>query len=515
MNKGILRVIVVFSLLATLASAQDSIKTTFMFWSRMTMGQVVSSTILDRSMATYDIPFAKEWLESFDGGMKVTRELSPTLRGRFNLGAMVNAATLAPKTYTPEYGAKKVVPLLLDATLEYRRSGLFMHDDSFTAEFGYFPFKYNPQSTDLGEYLFRSGTYPGWLVTGFEQSIDRPKLAGAHLSHVFGSTIQLKQDLIVNTELEMYPYHDINVTYIATPLLGRIANFGFGVQLARLIAVDPPKTTIGKDSRYHNKAKPLYEPRIGYIDTTSNDTILYTFRGAKLMGRFSVDFREIFGGEDNDFLGKEDLKLYGEAALLGVKNYPGWYNNPLERIPMMAGFNWPTNQLVSYSIIPAVMAYLLEPRQSQKNLKTGAFGAAGVVTGVGTWFMDQIFGTNSKLDLISIEAEYNPSPYANDPSNIWKESSAVPYVVGSPSGLQIPTYDIDWNDSLSRADDGVKWSIYIAKMLGTRLRFSAQAACDHTPKSAYTPWPAASSRYNEVTPKPEDWYFMMRMAMYF
>lgn len=516
MNKVILQTTVIFSLLsATLASAQDSIKTTLMFWSRMTMGQVVSSTILDKSVGTYDIPFAKEWLETFDGGIKVTRELSPTLRGRFNLGAMVNAATLAPKSYTPEYGAKKVVPLLLDATLEYRRSGLFMDDDSFTAEFGYFPFKYNPQSTNLGEYLFRSGTYPGWLVTGFEKSIDRPKLAGVHLSHVFGSAVQLKQDLIVNTELDMYPYHDINVTYIATPSLGRIANFGLGVQLSRLIVVDPPKTTIGKDPRYHNKERPLYEPRIGYIDTASNDTILYTFKGIKLIGRASVDVKEFFDGENNDFFGKEDLKLYGEAALLGVKNYPGWYNNPLERIPMMVGFNWPTNQLLAYSIIPALMANYLEPRQSQKTLKTTVFGAAGIVTGIGTWFMDQIFQTNSKLDLISIEFEYYPSPYTNDPTNIWKESSPVPFVVNSPSGLQIPFYDRDWNDSLSRADDGVKWSIYISKMLGTRLRFSAQAACDHTPKSAYTPWPAASSRYNEITPKPEDWYFMMRMAIYF
>ena len=73
--------------------------------------------------------------------------------------------------------------------------------DSLTVELGYYPFKYNPQSTNLGEYLFRSGTYPGWLVTGFEHSIDRPKLEGVHVSHAIGSTVRLKQDLIVSTEL--------------------------------------------------------------------------------------------------------------------------------------------------------------------------------------------------------------------------------------------------------------------------------------------------------------------------
>ena len=33
---------------------------------------------------------------------------------------------------------------------------------------GYFPYKYNPEARDLGEYLFRSGTYPAFLVNSFD-----------------------------------------------------------------------------------------------------------------------------------------------------------------------------------------------------------------------------------------------------------------------------------------------------------------------------------------------------------
>jgi hypothetical protein len=475
------------------------------------MGQVVSSKPLYSPQ--FEIRFEKEWLETVDGGMKVFREISPSLSGRLNMGVVVNAATMVhDEYYTLDFRAKRVLPVLLDATLEYHHSGLLVANDTFVTEFGYFPFKYNAQSTNLGEYLFRSGTYPGWLTTGFEQSIEKPKLAGVHLSYTFGSNIKLKQDLILNTELDVYPLHDINLTYVASPSIGHFANLGFGVQLARLIAVDPKKTTPGEEAKYQNKQKPLFENRIGYIDTASHDTILYTFRGAKLMGRFNLDFKALLG-DMNGFFGAEDLKLYGEVALLGVKNYPGWYNKRGERIPMMAGFNWPTNQLLSYCLIPGVMAYLLEPEKSNKIVKTAGFGVAGIISGIGTWLMDRSLHTNSKLDLISIEFEYYPSPYMNSQANIWiRGGSPVPYV----DSRDIPNYNVYWKDSLSRANDGLKWSVYISKKFGTHFRLSAQAACDHTPKSSYLTMPQSNELgYYEFTPKPENWYFMMRASVLF
>ena len=51
---------------------------------------------------------------------------------------------------------------------------------------------------------------------------------------------------------------------------------------------------------------------------------------------------------------------------------------------------------------------------------------------------------------------------------------------------------------------------------GNHIRLSAQAACDHTPKIWYTPFPASqSTKYSDVVPKNDDWYFMMRMSIYF
>jgi hypothetical protein len=491
----------------------------FMFWTRMTMGNVVSS----HDEPGYDISFKGEWLENFEGGVRMTRVLSPALTGRLNIGVVVNTSTVSPRTYPGfEYNAKKVVPVLLDATLQYMRGGLFLTDDTLQLEFGYFPFKYNPQSTNLGEYLFRSGTYPGWLISGFENSIDRPKLAGVHVGHVFGSDFRVQQDLIVNTELDVFPYHDINLAYIVTPSLGRLFDCGFGVELARLIAVDPRKTTIGLDSVYRNR----YDPKIGYIDTASGDTIRYTFRGTKLMGRAMLDIKamiETVAGTQS-FFGKEDLKVYGEAAVLGVKNYPGWYANRQDRLPVMVGMNWPTHQFLSYAIIPGIMGYLLEPKKTERKfvgismqenyITAGSVGLGGMLFGVGSWFLDRILNINTKLDLLAIEVEYNPSPYSNAQDYIWKGASPVPYIAGRSTSYA--NYDRDWNDSMAQTNDDIRWSIYASKKIGKYVRISAQAACDHTPKIWYTPWPSPqSAKYTDMVPRTQDWYYMMRASFYF
>ncbi|MCU0608312.1 MAG: hypothetical protein MUF22_00905 [Chitinispirillaceae bacterium] len=420
------------------------------------MGKIVSSTV---EQGRYDIPFTGEWLENIDGGIRLTRQASPHVLGRLNVGVIVNTSTVNPPGLTYEYTAKKVAAALLDATLQINYADVLHKNDRFLAEIGYFPFKYSPQSTNLGEYLFRSGTYPGYLVSGFEHSIDKPKLGGVHLQYQCDALGTLKQDLVLNTELDVFPYHDINMTYLATHEIGPVFNLSAGVQLARLISVDPRKTTLGLDTIYHNR----YDPKIGYIDTASNDTILYTFKGTKIVGRAMLDFKELVAGFGGalPFMGKNDLQLYTEAAILGVKNYPGWYNNIKERVPVMVGFNLPAFKL---------------------------------------------------LDVLSVEVERYQSPYWNSQEYIWKGDSPIPYI----SSGTYPNYDRDWNSSMAKTDDDIKWSVYASKKLGKIMRISAQAASDHTPRNWYTPWPAPqSAKYTDMVPRTKDWYYMMRVSFYF
>jgi hypothetical protein len=81
-----------------------------------------------------------------------------------------------------------------------------------------------------------------------------------------------------------------------------------------------------------------YNPAIKrYIETDEyqyqRSGFYYTHQGIKLMGRITFNFQEITGA---------DFKLFAEAALLGVKNYDGYYEKPAERMPIMFGINIPT-----------------------------------------------------------------------------------------------------------------------------------------------------------------------------
>jgi hypothetical protein len=435
-------------------------------WSRLTMGQVVSSPV---DMSTYDYAFEGEWLENIDGGVRLIQRATPSITGRLNVAFQVNASRVRQRdANSVELTGKMFSAALLDASILFARHKLFGWDDSLIFEAGYFPFKYNQQSTNLGEYLFRSGTYPGVLVSGFEHSIDRPKIAGVH--GAWKPVSFAKIDAIMNTELDIYPLHDIHATVIASGAAPKIGSLSFGVQFAHLISVDDKKLTPGTDKGYH----PRVDQWVGYVDPnsaqinpvsgdTTYDTTLYTFRGTKLMARATLDIRgliEHFTGA-LPFFGQEDLKVYGEGAILGVKNYPGWYNKRSERIPTMAGINLPTFKI---------------------------------------------------LDVLSVEVEHYPSPYWNSQEFIWKSHSPVPYTgVNGSAGMNYRA----WADSLGTTNDDIKWSIYASKKFAKWFRLSGQVACDHTPRNWYTAGPPSFVKYTEMVPRTEDWYFMLRTSFYF
>jgi hypothetical protein len=58
------------------------------------------------------------------------------------------------------------------------------------------------------------------------------------------------------------------------------------------------------------------------------------------MGRMRFDPKALLGG-GNGSLGKNDLVVYTEFAVLGLKDYPQFYDNILRRIPVMFGINLP------------------------------------------------------------------------------------------------------------------------------------------------------------------------------
>jgi hypothetical protein len=212
--------------------------------------------------------------------------------------------------------------------------GLYSFGDaqklSLQIEAGYFPYKYNPDVRDLGEYLFRSYCYPASLLNTF----DRPyaDLLGLRI----GNSIALFEgafhhDLLITSETKYYPLKDFSLSYLADFSLPHILSVGAGVSLYRLL----PAFLVDSMN--------IKLPKNKYIDSAAGDTGYYTFSGTKLMARADFDIKGII---PMDFLGKEDLKIYGELTILGVKNYPGFYTDLKARMPMMFGFNVPTFKLL-------------------------------------------------------------------------------------------------------------------------------------------------------------------------
>jgi hypothetical protein len=493
---------------STICTAQDkdSLSLKFSGWGMFTAGRVESTMKDNPGSAVKDYNFEKEWLVDFDMGFKCVANLGKGLKVRTHLGLTTAYMICDDETFnSTEYEMRRTVPYMIDAAIEKTyKSG----DNCFFGEFGFFPVKYNPDARNLGEYLFRSGTYYGTINSGFEMA-DKEKLTGLHgkFTHNITEKSNLQGDLFFTSDMRDYPVHDFSLSYILGANLANIFQVSAGLMHAHMIPVDRRKTTPFYDEVLFNKSYRRLNDACtpDYPDT--GDTVIYTFQGTKAMGRLAFDPKQIFGNGDGEgFLGKEDLKLYCEAAILGLKNYPIWYENRADRMPVMFGINWFTNQFASYCIIPGVLAYALEPISANKGKRTVRLGTAGIITGVGTWLLDHFLQTNTRADVISIEVEHNPSPFLNTSEAAWKFRSPLPYV-GHGS-----RYPFDLPEKIT--NDDWKWSVYYSKKFG-HFRLSGQVASDHFIRRMYMVGPPTNSKYTEVCPRTWDWYWMTRVMYFF
>ena len=183
-----------------------------------------------------------------------------------------------------------------------------------------------------------------------------------------------------------------------------VLELGAGVDFHHLFSVDESKTTPQLTNNMYVDSS---------ISTTHPDTGYYTFRGIKLMGRLSFDPKGLFSA---DFFGKEDLRLYSEIAMLGLKDYPGYYTNLSQRTPIMIGFNFPCFKV---------------------------------------------------LDVLAVEVEYYSNPYENSFANQFPASAQAQLPMPIPTGG--PTHN----------DDNWKWAVYATKTFFQNCSLIFQVADDH------------------------------------
>lgn len=326
---------------------------------------------------------------------------------------------------------------------------------------GLIPYKYNPDAKNLGEYLLRSSAYPNALFTGGYNIINSAStlVQGAVFE---AKTGPVTHDFVVAIERDYEPAGDITPSYLVSYKPHPAIELGAGITLAHLISVKPSLTT--PKGAPKNGGDPTNRYEADTVVTDPNDTTFsnYTFKATKLMARASVNLQTFLQTP----FGPEDFKIYTEAALLGVKNYPFYYDNRWHRIPVMVGINLPTR-----------------------------------------------FGSFKWLDQLSVEAEYRKADFTNSIAISYVDYTLpLPYL---PSFSQDP-HGYDKNE-LSRGpwyrNEGIKWSVYAKRSLIPGLDLYAQVASDHNRPMKITSDGALVPNREPLTPKPTDWYYLVRLQM--
>jgi len=207
---------------------------------------------------------------------------------------------------------------------------------------GYFPFKYNPQATNMGEYLssYRTGSYATYIINDFDNC--KARMLGLRVSSTLFS--KLKQDVLLISETIVgnngnTPVGDYSLSYVVGYKVENFLDVGAGIYWNRLLPIDPSQTTPVDNVAHDTSGNPLIE---------NGDTVHLTMKATKLMARLTFDPKQFLPDGLLCLLGKEDGKLYAETAILGIKNYGVEYDSLYKRWPVMWGFNVPVFKTLDF-----------------------------------------------------------------------------------------------------------------------------------------------------------------------
>jgi hypothetical protein len=385
--------------------------------------------------------------------------------------------------------------------------------DGFGLQFGMFNYKYNPDASNLGEYLFRSGAYPAYVTSGGFWFLNNSsvQLQGLRLGYKSGN---LTSDLVLLTETSMPALYDLSAAaVVGYKLADGLLDLGAGINFKHMIPVKPSRTSphradnmyftkdgvtyTGHDAYYFEKGNFAFRKQSEFLKLSDTltargdaagaaaakakadaygaqaaaDTAIgqqvkrwlknpdsneispqyYTQQGIILMARAALDFKKLIGSE---VFGPDDLRLYAEGAILGVKNYPFYYEKISERMPLMAGFNLPGFKV---------------------------------------------------LDLVSLQVEYLNSPYLNSYYELVRTNSAIPT---APQGSDVNRSAESYADITK--DDNLSWSLLIKKNIGGAAYVSGQLARDHLRTVSIDTWTAPEP--NDVLGRTKDWYWMLQFG---
>lgn len=337
-------------------------------------------------------------------------------------------------------------------------------DHGLRLKAGIFGYKYNEDAKNLGEYMFRTWTYPTIITTGGLTSINS---AGAQLSGLDANTVlgAFQNDGLLTIQSDHVPVFGLSLTDIASYKLGPVT-LGGGFMFDNFYHPDPKAelSPEGPGSAEGNKfytlangqemAQREYADKLAAADPSVTGVAIadsghYTFAGQKVMGRVSLDIGKMLSSDMN-------FKLYGEAVVLGLKNYPTYYEKMSDRTVYLFGANIPTFGLLE--VFSAEAEYCSSPWQASTRGPLGDGIAA---------------------------------PHVDD-ANI--ESFAVP--AGTPGGLH------------NVKDDNLKWTLYGKRKIYEGFSIYGQVASDHLKMLDVYSTPD----FYELLLKKSHWYWVLNLS---
>lgn len=328
-----------------------------------------------------------------------------------------------------------------------------------TLQFGLFSVKYNSDSKNLGEYLYRSGTYPGHIWTGGWSYINSASYMAQGLRlnfNTMGDRLAHEFSLFMTREA-IAPINDFSPGYLINAKLGSGFEIGGGVVWSNALSFKPSRLTPkNPKNAYSNTTKlPVFlATDSATLDSTSWE--YYTFRGFKVMLRGAVDFNTLLDMNKEE---TGEFRLYTEAALLGVEDQPYYYERKADRIPVMAGVSLPT------------------------------------------------FGL---LDQLNFEVERFASRYPNTIYYPFDSQDNLPIPLGGDGEESFPS---QFSDSAFTANkkhftkDDYKWSLYAKRNILEGVNLHVQCASDHfRPNNS-----EAKFMSKPFTERPQEWYYIVRL----
>lgn len=454
-----------------------------------------------------------EWSDHFGVYLRQDIVVDRRLELQLGLGGVFQFAKpeyVYPKFFSSMYKMFFFGPTIARATYRF---GDPESPDGLSVGGGLFPFKYNPDAANLGEYLFRAAPYPTYITTGGLLYVgdNAAFLQGLHANWKRGG---FSLDGLLVTETVMPPLYDWSLALLARySVADGLAEVGAGVNFKRLIQIDPDRTvrkwngqgdpmwsnlyfsrngtTYYGDPYYYQQQADFYSQRAGvyFANGTAADSVrgqeladraagyqasadsvtawqdpanpgyvtegergYYTPAGTIFMARASLNLRKALGMDAEG----APFRIFAEAALLGWENQPVFYEDRARRAPVMLGVHLPTG---------------------------------GV------------------LDQFTLQVEYFDSPWANSTRSLGEQNASVPWY---PDGLEPLFSGDEYNDITQK--DNLAWSILLRREILPRVNVSAQFARDHL-RTVGTNWYYGGRlEPGAILYRNSSWYWMAQIA---